>query len=80
MIVTLQSPHPRAPTHPSTPKVLWARECAPNAIFFHYVHFRLTFESIKELGSASSMIKDNIGKDLNKVYLPMYFNELISSL
>ncbi len=27
-----------------------------------------------------SMIKNNIGKDLNKVYLPMYFNEPISSL
>jgi hypothetical protein len=26
------------------------------------------------------MIKNNIGKDLNKVYLPMYFNEPISSL
>ncbi len=27
-----------------------------------------------------SMIKDNISKDLNKIYLPMYFNEPISSL
>jgi hypothetical protein len=27
-----------------------------------------------------SMIKDNISKDLNKVYLPMYFNEPNSSL
>ncbi len=27
-----------------------------------------------------SMIKDNIGKDLSKVYLPMYFNEPISPL
>lgn len=27
-----------------------------------------------------SMIKDNIGKDLTKVCLPVYFNEPISSL
>lgn len=27
-----------------------------------------------------SMIKDNIGKDLNKVCLPIYFNEPLSSL
>ncbi len=27
-----------------------------------------------------SMIKDNIGKDLSKVCLPVYFNESISSL
>jgi hypothetical protein len=25
-----------------------------------------------------SMIQDNIGKDLNKIYLPMYLNEPIS--
>ncbi|KAH8953058.1 hypothetical protein BDL97_08G004000 [Sphagnum fallax] len=27
-----------------------------------------------------SMIKDNIGKDLSKICLPVYFNEPISSL
>ncbi|KAL5820924.1 hypothetical protein ACOSQ3_022806 [Xanthoceras sorbifolium] len=35
----------------------------------------------KEKGvSLWSMIKDNIGKDLNKVCLPVYFNEPVSSL
>ncbi|KAI8031799.1 Oxysterol-binding protein-related protein 1C [Camellia lanceoleosa] len=35
----------------------------------------------KETGvSLWSMIKDNIGKDLNKVCLPVYFNEPLSSL
>ncbi len=35
----------------------------------------------KERGvSLWSMIKDNIGKDLNKVCLPVYFNEPLSSL
>lgn len=35
----------------------------------------------KEKGvSLWSMIKDNIGKDLTKVCLPVYFNEPISSL
>jgi oxysterol-binding protein 1 len=35
----------------------------------------------KEKGvSLWSMIKDNIGKDLTKVCLPMYFNEPLSSL
>jgi hypothetical protein len=28
MFVTFPSPHPGAPTHPSTPKVLQAKECA----------------------------------------------------
>lgn len=35
----------------------------------------------KEKGvSLWSMIKDNIGKDLTKVCLPVYFNEPVSSL
>lgn len=35
----------------------------------------------KEKGvSLWSMIKDNVGKDLSKVCLPVYFNEPISSL
>jgi len=34
----------------------------------------------KEGVSLWSMIKDNIGKDLTSVYLPVYFNESISSL
>jgi hypothetical protein len=29
LLVTLLYPHPRAVTHPSTPKVLQAKECAP---------------------------------------------------
>jgi hypothetical protein len=45
--------HPEAPTRFSTPKVLRAKERASNSLFFHCFNFRLTFESIKELGSAS---------------------------
>jgi len=28
-LVTCPSPHPKAPARPSTPKVLWAKECTP---------------------------------------------------
>jgi hypothetical protein len=34
---------------------LRAKECVPNSLLFRCFHFRLTFESIKELGSASTL-------------------------
>jgi hypothetical protein len=36
MLVTRTSPHPKAPAHPSTPKVLRTRERAPIPCFFCY--------------------------------------------
>jgi hypothetical protein len=47
------SSHPATPARPSPPKVLWVGEHVPNSLFFHCFHFKVTFESIKELGSAS---------------------------
>ncbi|XP_021748874.1 oxysterol-binding protein-related protein 1C-like [Chenopodium quinoa] len=50
---------------------------------FPYVKRRKKFPDPKEKEkgvSLWSMIKDNIGKDLTKVCLPVYFNEPISSL
>jgi hypothetical protein len=39
MLVILLSPHPKAPTHPSIPKVMQGREHAP--IPYSYVVFTL---------------------------------------
>jgi hypothetical protein len=41
------------PLYPSSVVSQWAY---PNSSFFHCVHFRLAFESIKELGSASNNV------------------------
>jgi hypothetical protein len=53
LLVNICSPHLRAPTRPSTPEVLWTRDCAstpsPSVVF----SFRLVVESIKELEGAS---------------------------
>jgi hypothetical protein len=46
------SPHPRALTRPSTPEMLWAKECTPTPSFIVFT-FELTFESFKECGGAS---------------------------
>ncbi len=55
LLVNLPRPHPGAPACPSTPEVLWIKECAsipfPSVAFI----FGLTVESIKELRCASSM-------------------------
>jgi hypothetical protein len=42
-----------------------------DSLLFHYFHFRLTFESIKELGSASIKVKKKhkIQKKHQKVFL-----------
>ncbi|KAJ8618891.1 hypothetical protein MRB53_015077 [Persea americana] len=56
-----------------------------NSVGFNYPHIRrrkkLPEPVEKEKGvSLWSMIKDNIGKDLTKVCLPVFFNEPLSSL
>lgn len=62
------------------------RKCDSNSpIGLNYPHInrrkKLPDPIEKETGvSLWSMIKDNIGKDLTKVCLPVYFNEPISSL
>jgi hypothetical protein len=56
MLVNLPSPILELQHAPLPPKVLQVKECAPNSVFFQCVHFRLIFESIKELGSASMRI------------------------
>ncbi|KAK2391257.1 oxysterol-binding protein-related protein 1C [Trifolium repens] len=56
---------------------------SPNEFNYPYINRRkkLPDPSEKETGiSLWSIIKDNIGKDLTKVCLPVYFNEPISSL
>jgi hypothetical protein len=51
-LVNLPSRNPRAPTHPSTPKVLRAREHVPTPSSIVFT-FGLAVESIKELMGAS---------------------------
>jgi len=65
LLVIHLSPHPRAPAHPSTPKMLWVRE----QILTHYPSVVFTFgfriESIKEFGGVSQW---------HTPLSPMYFN------
>jgi hypothetical protein len=49
-LVTFRSPHPGVPTHPFTPKVLWAREFAPILYPFIVCTFRLAIELLRSLG------------------------------
>jgi hypothetical protein len=53
LLVNLLSPHPEAPAHPSTPKVLWAKECTPTLSPSIIFTFGLVVESIKELKRVS---------------------------
>jgi hypothetical protein len=52
MLVTHCSPHPRAPAHPFTPKVLQIRECTPILYPSVVFTFGFTIEYIKEFGGA----------------------------
>jgi hypothetical protein len=52
LLVNLPSPHPEAPAHCSTPKVMWTRERTPTPPFVVFI-FGLVIESIKELGGVS---------------------------
>ncbi len=53
LLVILLSPHPGAPKCPSTPKVLWAKDCAPTPSLFVVFTFGFAVESMKEFGGAS---------------------------
>jgi hypothetical protein len=57
LLVTPPSPHLRAQAHPSTPKVLRARECAPILYSSVVFTFRCEVESTKEFGGASTCTK-----------------------
>jgi hypothetical protein len=61
-LVACPSPHPGAPTHPSTLEVLQTKECTathyPSIIFT----FGLTIESIKEFGGVSCDINFHCGR------------------
>jgi hypothetical protein len=59
LLVIHPSPHLGAPTHPSTPEVLRARECTPTPYPFVVFTFGLVVESIKEFGGASSIPRYN---------------------
>ncbi len=48
LLIILTSLHPRVPTHSSTPKVLQAKELAPNLSPSIVFNFGFTFESIKK--------------------------------
>jgi hypothetical protein len=56
LLVILPSPHPKAPTRHSTPKVLQAMEHAPTPFLSVVFTFGFVVESIKEFGSALDKI------------------------
>jgi hypothetical protein len=56
LLVNLPNPHPKAPAHPSTPKVLQAKEHAPTPSPSVVFTFGLTVESIKELKDVSIIL------------------------
>jgi hypothetical protein len=56
LLVTPPSPHPGALARPSTPKVLRTKNHAPTPYPSNVFTFRLTIESIKKFGGASSLI------------------------
>jgi hypothetical protein len=55
-LVTHPSPHHEAPTPPSTPKMLWTKECTPIFYLFDVFTFGFAVESVKELGGASQNV------------------------
>eukprot|EP00250_Pteridium_aquilinum_P015978 c22870_g1_i1 orf=540-3050(+) len=68
-----------------SPKAAGGADPSMDLVGFNYPHVkrrkRLPEPKEKEKGvSLWSLIKDNIGKDLTRVCLPVYFNEPISSL
>jgi hypothetical protein len=56
MLVTLPSPHPKAPTHPSAPEMLRARERAPTPYSFVVSTLDSIFESTKGVRSTSQRL------------------------
>ncbi len=59
LVVTRPSPHPRAPTHPSTLEMLWTKECTPTPYPFVVFTFGFTIESIKEVRGVSLLKLNN---------------------
>jgi hypothetical protein len=57
LLVILPNPHPGAPAHPSTFKVLRARERAPTPYPSIVFTFILVVESTKEFGGASKLVQ-----------------------
>ncbi len=57
---------------PPYPKVLQAKECVPNSLFFRYFHFKLTFESINELRNALIMVCQRMIQILPQVTIRNY--------
>ncbi len=54
----------RSSNTPFYPQSAASQKTCPNFLFFHYFHFRLTFESIKVLGGMSQQIPPSI-RNLN---------------
>jgi hypothetical protein len=70
LLVTCPNPHPGAPTRPSTPKVLRARDHARTFYPSVVSCFGLTVESIKEFGGVSKALQtgyDWLTKDYGKM-------------
>jgi len=55
LLVIHLNPNRGALARPSTLEVMRARERYPNSLSFHYFHFGLEVESIKELGGVSAL-------------------------
>jgi hypothetical protein len=56
LLIICLSPHPRAPIHPSTPEMLWAKERTPTPYPFVVFTFGFRVESIRELRGASTVM------------------------
>ena len=63
-------------------KDAWSMDASSEALCSHIVRRKKLPEPVEKERPVSlwSMIKDNVGKDLTRVCLPVYFNEPISSL
>jgi hypothetical protein len=77
-LVTHHSPHLEAPTHPSTFKVFWAKECTPTLSSSIISTFGFIFESFKECEGASHDLQENKHKEKKKAQtiwtLPIFIN------
>ncbi len=64
---------------PFNPQSVMSQGCVPNSLLFRYFHFKFTFESIKELGSASFLLMIQLTMDENN-YLKLKHISKLSSL
>ncbi len=76
-LVIRPSPHPRASTCPSTPKVLRTRECIATPFSSIVFTFGFTFESYDEFGGVSLLL---FFKCMNFNHLVLFFLKIISNL